>query len=161
MCLLALVCVLLFVFAGFVGLLRMVGMFCCWLLLVLWGCVFVGCGFVVFVSCVLVGFVGLCGCWYFVCFGVYFSFVFAGFVAVLLVVDMFFLLLAVAFLFCCPLHAFSFTLFLFFPASLPFGSAFISFCSLLSFRIRLKHLQGIFLNCKQERSGAVVSLLGS
>ena len=46
-------------------------------------------------------------------FGVYFAFVFAGFVAVLLVVDMFFLLLAAAFLFCCPLHAFSVTLFLF------------------------------------------------
>ena len=74
-------------------------------------------------------------------FGVYFAFVLAGFVAVLLVVDMFFLLLAVAFLFLFRFHFFLFTAFL--------------------IRIRLKHLQGIFHNWKQERSGVVVSMLGS
>ena len=124
----------------------------CWLWCVFCFCVCRFCGLVADGRHVLLlavaGFVGLRVCWLWVCwfcgvvcllvfcvfagFGVYFAFVFAGFVAVLLVVDMFFLLLAVAFLFCCPLHAFSVTLFLLFPASLPSCSAFISFCSLLS-----------------------------
>ena len=134
---------------------------CCWFCG--FGCVFVGCGFVVFVSCVLVGFVVVCLLVFcvFAGFGVYFAFVFAGFVAALLVVDMFFLLLAVAFLFCCPLHAFSVTLFLFslLPCLL-FRFHFFMFTAFL-IRIRLKHLQGIFHTCKQERSGAVVSMLGS
>ena len=105
--------VLLLAVAGFVGL-RV-----CWL----WVCCFCA----------------LCACWFcgvvcllvfcvFAGFDVYFAFVLAGFCGC--VAGGRHVLSAAG---CCvPLHAFSVTLFLFFPASLPFCSAFISFCSLLS-----------------------------
>ena len=69
-CLLFSICVLLFVLLGFLGLLLVVYMFCCW--------------------CAAAGFVGLCVCWFcgfvvFVCLCVLPS----GFVGFLLVVGMF------------------------------------------------------------------------
>ena len=71
-----------FVFAGFVGFLLVVDMFCC----CCWFCRAV-CLLVLCVCC----FGGLCVCCFcvFVGFGVCFAFVFAGFVGFLLAVDMF------------------------------------------------------------------------
>ena len=115
----------------------------------------------------------LCACWFcgvvcllvfcvFAGFRVYFAFVFAGFL---------WLCCWWSTCSCCCWLLLSFFAVHFMLSLSPcsFFSCFLAFLFRFHFflftafliRIRLKHLKGIFHNFKQERSGAVVSVLGS